>query len=165
MDVETAIAFLAAHQPMPPDTFLTDELIAEFNAMREFLIHNPDSRSLPLLLGALPSGRGGFGVYQLVDDVLRAHPQAEVINALVSALRSSSEPRTWALDLALEYHDQRLVEEARSRLGSSDEDEGNWRSCTSTFTATGTSADVPVGRADLQLAASGLGRRDPLATA
>lgn len=123
MDSDTAIAFLAAHQPMPSDADLTDTLIAEFNAVREFLIHNPDSRALPLLLGALPSGSGGFGVYQLVDDVLRAHPQGEVIDALVIALRSSNEPRTWALDLALEYDDPRLIEQARLRTASLDEDE------------------------------------------
>lgn len=123
VDVDSAISFLAAHQPMPSDTDLSDELIRQFNSVREFLIHNPDSRSLPLVLGALPSGSGGFGVYQLVDDVLRAHPPAEVIDALVAALRSTTEPRTWALSLALEYDDDRLVEQARLRTASADEDE------------------------------------------
>ncbi len=123
VDVDGAISFLAAHQPMPSDTDLSEDLIRQFNSVREFLIHNPDARSLPLLLGALPSGSSGFGVYQLVDDVLRAHPPAEVIDALVTALCSSTEPRTWALILALDYDDDRLVEQARLRTASADEDE------------------------------------------
>ena len=113
VDTEAALRFLAAHQPMPTDDVLGDDEIQEFDAIRHHFIADPDPRCIPLLLRSLPKGSSGFGVYQLVEDVLRVHPEGAVVDALDEALTADVSSHEWILDLSLSYLDQRLLEHAR----------------------------------------------------
>ena len=70
MTVEQGLAFLNAYQPMPDDTELSEELVRAYDEVRRFFIEHPDARCIPLFLKSFGAG-DGFGVYQLVEDVLR----------------------------------------------------------------------------------------------
>lgn len=120
-----ALDFLASHQPMPKDEHLSDDVIRKFDAVRRHFIGHPDKRCLPLMLGALPpDGKSsGFGVYQLLDDLLRAHETEDVLAALDDALRSPAVSHASFLDLALDYADPRLLRHAQHFVDSSDADE------------------------------------------
>ena len=56
MDKQTALDFLRLHQPMPAQ--LSDQLVAEFRAVREFLRDNPCDEALEPLLRSLNEGDG-----------------------------------------------------------------------------------------------------------
>jgi hypothetical protein len=127
---ETGLAFLAAHQPMPPDEALDEELIRRFDLVRRHFVERPDPRCLPLFLRALPNGSSGFGVYQLLDDVLQAHDAGVVVAELVEALATDVPSHAWVLELALGYDDPQLRSLARRFIQSADDDE---RLCAQTY--------------------------------
>jgi hypothetical protein len=123
MTTDEALAFLAIHQPMPPDTGLSEELVTRYDEVRRHLAEHPDPRAPGLLLGSFGDG-SGFGVYQLVADVLRLHDRDAVVDALGEALRSDvPSVRAWALDVALEYPDDRLDVLVRTGLESASRDD------------------------------------------
>ena len=122
IDAETALDFLAAHQPMPADADLTDDVIGEFERVRKYFVVHPDPRCLSLFLRAVPSGSSGFGVYQLLDDVLNAHAVNDVVAALDEALSSTDTAHEWMIDLALDFDDPRLLAHAK-RLSLSREND------------------------------------------
>ena len=126
MDTDLALDFLAARQPMPTDDVLADDEIREFDAVRQHFIAHPDVRCIPLFLRALPKGSSGFGVYQLLDDVLRAHPDGAVVDALDEALTVNVPSHAWILELSLDYLDRRLLAHARRYALLGDEEERRW---------------------------------------
>lgn len=122
MNGEEALEFLRRHQPMPPDEALTEELIAEFDEARRALAADPKPGGLGLLLRAIGKG-SGFGVYQLVDDTLRAYEPDDVVAALVELLAPLPEDRSaWYMEYALDYPDERLIDPAIAALERGDRD-------------------------------------------
>ena len=124
MDSAEALAFLRAHQPMPPDDALEDSLIDQFDAVRRYLIAHPDPACIPLLLGAFGDGMG-FGVYQVCDDVLRPFSSEQLAPHLAVAL-ASTRPATrwWAAHWAAEFpHPSLLWPIRRLLLARAPEDE------------------------------------------
>src|SRR5688572_11043185 len=110
------------HQPMPPEEDLSEDLITRFDEARHALERDPDPRGLPLLLTSLGEG-SGLGVYQLLDDTLRAYDREVVILALSESLTSSlPSVRSWSMEFALDYPDLRLVPAAVALLRSDDSD-------------------------------------------
>ena len=120
------LAFLAAHQPLPTDDVLDQGLIERFEQARQHFVQRPDPRCLPLFLRSLPKGSGGFGVYQLLDDVLDAHERNTVVAELADALTSDVPSHAWVLELALPYDDPQLRVLVRPFLESSDDEERLW---------------------------------------
>ena len=122
MTSEEAIDFLREHQPMPPEDELSEELITRFDEARHALERDPDPRGLPLLLSSLGEGTG-FGVYQLLDDTLRAYDREDVVRALSESLTSSvPSVRSWSMEFALDYPDPRLIRPAVAVLRSDERD-------------------------------------------
>jgi hypothetical protein len=119
---EEAVEFLRMHQPMPPEEELSEDLITRFDEARRALEREPDPRGLPLLLNSLGEG-SGLGVYQLLDNTLRAYDADAVVQALVVSLGSSlPSVRSWSMEFALDYPDPRLVLAAIALLRSDDPD-------------------------------------------
>lgn len=110
MTREEALGFLRRHQPMPDDEALSEELVARYDRIREYFIANPDPEAVPLFLNSF--GRGdGFGVYQLVEDVLAVHDPDVVITALNSALNSGrTSVSYWSAQIAANYPDASLIQ-------------------------------------------------------
>jgi hypothetical protein len=111
MRTEDALAFLAQHQPMPDDSVLDDDTIRRYEEVRLHFVSHPDDRCVALLLNSFGDGNG-FGVYQLVDDVLRGHPRTVVTAALRSAIGSpQASVRGWALQFAADFADRSMLSE------------------------------------------------------
>jgi len=116
MDSAEALAFLRAHQPMPPDDALEESLIEQFDTVRRYFIVHPDAACIPLLLGAFGDGMG-FGVYQVCDDVLRPFSREQIAPHLAVALASTrASTRWWAAHWAMEFPHPSLFSAIRRLL-------------------------------------------------
>ena len=110
MSIDDALQFLREHQPLPPTDEIPDALLRRFNEVREFFVANPDPRCVALLLNSFGEG-DGHGVYQLVEDVIRAFPDEVVVTALVASLRNAvGSVRYWSAEIAAIRPSPDLVE-------------------------------------------------------
>ena len=122
MNRDEAIKFLSEHQPLPPDRLLRRHLIERYDEVRRYFLAHPDPETIPLFINSFGAG-GGFGVYQLIEDVLRCHPSAIVIPHLVDALKSrSGGVAYWSAEISAIFPDPRLVEPLISILNDGPED-------------------------------------------
>jgi HEAT repeat protein len=122
MTRDEALDFLRSHQPMPDDEALSEELIRRYDEVRRHFIDYPDARCIPLFLNSFGEG-DGFGVYQLVEDVLTRFPSQEVIPHLLTALSNSSRSvRYWVAEIAASFPDEQLVRPLSVFLTEGDED-------------------------------------------
>lgn len=64
-----AISFLEEHQSMPKDDELKESEIKKYEEVRKYFLDNPDEQCIPLFLNSF-GGKDGFGVYQMVEEVL-----------------------------------------------------------------------------------------------
>ncbi|UQA57038.1 HEAT repeat domain-containing protein [Polyangium aurulentum] len=107
---DSALDFLAKHQPMPPDRELSEEQIVTYDEIRKYFIANPAIECIPLLLNSFGDG-GGFGVYQLVEDVFIGFSPEDVVPHLAVALRSPhAGVRFWSSQIAQSFPDPRLTD-------------------------------------------------------
>jgi len=106
---------------MPDDDKLTEELITEYDEVRLFFISNPDPRCIPLFLNSFGKG-DGFGVYQVVDDVIAIFPASQVVPYLNLALRSRDlNLRYWCSQVATRFPVPELIESLKSAMEQEDE--------------------------------------------
>lgn len=109
MTKEAAIQFLEANQPLPPDSKLSQTVIDRFDEVRLYFLETPDPICVPLLLNAFGDG-DGFGVYQLVEDVLLRQNRDQVIRNLLVSLESNYRGvRYWSSQIAANFPDEALV--------------------------------------------------------
>lgn len=119
MSKQGALLFLQAHQPMPPDTELTQELIDKYDQVRKYFIEYPDAQAIGPLLNSFGDG-DGFGVYQLVEDAIIVHAPELVIPQLNRALTSAPPScQYWCAQIAAHYSDEVLLD-ALSELINND---------------------------------------------
>ncbi len=122
MTTDDALDFLRRHQPMPDDEVLTEDLIQQYDEVRQHFIESPDQCCIPLFLGSFGKG-DGLGVYQLVEDVLMQHPPHQVIPHLETALSSSHRSiRYWAAEISANFPSQQLLHPLSALLAEHDED-------------------------------------------
>jgi len=109
MNRQEAIRFLKAHQPLPSDEDMPEAVIREFDEIRKFFLQNPDEESIPLLLNSFGDG-SGYGVYQLVEDVLLKHKKDVVLPHLLVALTSKHRGvRDWCAEIAVNFPHPDLI--------------------------------------------------------
>ena len=122
MTVDEGLAFLQTHQPMPEDTELSEELVRVYDEVRRLFIDHPDARCIPLFLTSFGDG-DGFGVYQLVEDVLRHFSLGTVVPHLKKALTHGRRSiRYWNADIAANFPTAELLEPLAQLLREDDED-------------------------------------------
>ena len=122
MTVDEGLAFLKTHQPMPDDTELSEELIRAYDDVRRLFITHPDARCIPLFLTSFGEG-DGFGVYQLVEDVLRHFSLDTVVPHLKKGLTHGRRSiRYWNADIAANFPTAELIEPLAQLLTEDDED-------------------------------------------
>ena len=120
MDKESALSFLKSYQPLPSDPQMPGELIETYNEVRQYFIANPDTNCIDLFLNSFGEG-SGFGIYQLVDEVLRQYPKAEVVSRLAYSLMSQKRSvRYWCAEMAASFPDPDLVEPLDSLIKEDD---------------------------------------------
>ncbi len=122
MEKQAAISFLQANQPMPSDALMPSDLIKTYDEVRRYFIANPDTGCIDLFLRSFGEG-DGFGVYQIVDEVLRQYPKSEVVPRLAMCLKSQKRSvRYWCAEMASEFPDPSLVEPLSDLLQEGDID-------------------------------------------
>ena|SRR3712207_2362699 len=105
-----AVEFLKQYQPLPDDNELSSEIIQQYDEIRQFFIQNPDDEVVPLFLRSYGNGNG-FGVYQVVEDVLLACSRERVIleiQRVLEDLQTSVSVRYWVTQNAEHFIDKRL---------------------------------------------------------
>lgn len=100
-----AFSFLKEHQPMPSDVVLKENEIKRYEEVREFFLENMDEQCIPLFLNSF-GGRDGFGIYQMVEDVIVMYDKAVVLPHILKAFNSSSEYIIyWCVQIASNFPD------------------------------------------------------------
>jgi len=122
MTRDEALEFLRAHQPMPADETLDRETIDAYDEARKLFRADPDPECVPLFLNSFGEG-SGFGIYQVVDEVIAKHPPSTVVPALLDSLTSPHPSvRHWSARIAVEFQDARLLEPLAALLADDLED-------------------------------------------
>lgn len=103
-----AFSFLKEHQPMPRDDELTKQEIEKYEEVRKFFLDNVDVQCIPLLLNSF-GGKDGFGVYQMVEDVILMYGKEEVLPHILNAFNNSCEYVIyWCVQIASNFPDADL---------------------------------------------------------
>jgi len=119
---EEALEFLRRHQPLPPDGELSEETITAYDAARRYFLANPDNESIALFLYSFGDG-SGFGVYQLVEDVIAKHHPNDVVPILSLALQTGGKGvKYWGAQIAERFPDSRLLGPLAVTLSDPDSD-------------------------------------------
>ncbi|WP_019636598.1 HEAT repeat domain-containing protein [Paenibacillus fonticola] len=122
MDLNEAIEFLRNNQPLVDDSVLEDETIKKYDEVRKFFLSNPDPSCVPLLLNSFGNG-DGFGVYQLIEDVIVKFDNELVLPHLINALDSEHKSvRYWNAQIASSFPDTILIEPLIKLLEEKDSD-------------------------------------------
>lgn len=109
MNTEEALIFLEQHQPMPSDKNLTEDLINRYDDVRKYFIENRDVRCVPLFLNSF-GFIDGFGVYQLIEDIIIQYESKEVVPHLEKALMSDHYSiRYWNAQIASNFTSEELI--------------------------------------------------------
>lgn len=109
MTKDEALSFLRQHQPMPSDEYLTRELIGKYDEVRKYFLQSPDKECIPLFLNSFGNG-SGFGVYQVVEDVMWKFQKEDVIPHLIKGLSSEHRGvRSWNAEIAANFPDPQLI--------------------------------------------------------
>ena len=117
-----ALAWLEQHQPLPNDQDLTPAQGQTYHQVMTHFLRHPDPRCIPLFLRSF-GGRGGWGMYQLVEDVLLCYSPQEVLPHLLGSLASpQTHVRQWSAQVATHFPDASLVSPLARLLADKDED-------------------------------------------
>ena len=82
-----AFSFLEEHQPMPSDADLKEDEIQMYEQVRRYFIDNPNERCVPLFLNSF-GGKDGFGVYQMVENVILMYDKETVLPHVLNGFNS-----------------------------------------------------------------------------
>jgi len=124
MNKNEALSFLIAHQPMPDDEDLTQELIDKYDEVRKYFIAHPEKQAIPLFLNSYGNG-DGLGVYQVVEDLFYQFESEDVIPQIRNILEDSSTSesvRYWVTQLAAAFPDDSLKKGLELSLKSNNDD-------------------------------------------
>jgi len=95
---------------MPTDDAWDDDA-QKLEEVRKYFLEHPDEDCIPLFLNAFPNDdSSGFGVYQLIEDVIAAYPPGVVMPHILAALKSTSRnQRSWNAQIASRVPHPELV--------------------------------------------------------
>lgn len=119
-----AIKFLEKHQPLPPDSELTQSIIDKYEEIIKFFITNPNDEIIPYLLNSYGEG-DGWGTYILVEDCLYRCSKKVVIEEIRKILEQGNmldSIRYWVTQNAAAFPDPILEKGLLLSLNSDIED-------------------------------------------
>jgi len=111
-----AIDFLKNHQPMPNDIFLNQniEILNIYEQVRKHFLHSFNKSCVPLFLNSF-GDINGFGVYQLVEDVILRYEADIVLPHLIENIENGTYPvKYWCTQIAALFPDNRLIESLKN---------------------------------------------------
>lgn len=107
---------------MPNDNELKENEIKKYEEVREYFINNPDEQCVPLFLDSF-GGKDGFGVYQMVEDVILMYDSGKVLPYLLKTFNSKYEGvRYWGIQISSNFPSERLFNPLVALLQSEDVD-------------------------------------------
>ncbi|MDR2905913.1 MAG: hypothetical protein LBU73_08165 [Helicobacteraceae bacterium] len=119
---EEALDFLRLYQPMPKDENLTTELIDKYDEVLRFFLQYKTKECIPLFLNSFGQ-INGFGVYQLVEDVILQFSMNEVIPYIKEAIKSNIySVRYWNVQIAINYPSIEILPTLKDILNENDFD-------------------------------------------
>ncbi len=122
MNSAQAIMFLKNNQPFTKDTEEKFEVIKKYNDVRVHFLNHPDPQCIPLFLNSFGEG-SGFGVYQLIEDVLMKYSIEQVVPHLITALHSEHiGVRYWCAHIAASFPTPSLITPLSNLLSDPDPD-------------------------------------------
>jgi hypothetical protein len=124
MDVNTAVTFLREHQPLPDDEALNElpDVMTTYDETREYFLENPDPVCIKLFLHSFGQG-SGYGMYQIIENVLWAFEPGLVVPELVDALEFGPESTLfWNAQICSSFPDARLTPVLSKLLNHNDSD-------------------------------------------
>lgn len=117
-----AFSFLKEHQPMPSDDELTKQEIEKYEEVRKFFLDNVDEQCISLFLNSF-GGKDGYGIYQMVEDVIFMYDKEVVLPYVLNAFNSSCEYVIyWCVQIASNFPDVDLFIPLVKFLEYEDED-------------------------------------------
>lgn len=117
-----AFSFLEEHQPMPRDADLNEDDIQMYEQVRRYFIDNPNERCVPLFLNSF-GGKDGFGVYQMVENVILMYNKETVLPHVLNGFNSLHDGiQYWCIQIASCFPDECLFEPLVAFLRLDDED-------------------------------------------
>jgi hypothetical protein len=109
MSIEEAMEFLKNHQPMPSDEDLTQEIIDKYDEVRKLFLANRVPECVPLFLNSFGDW-DGFGVYQMIEDVIKKFEYSEVVPHIQKALKSQHRSvRYWNSQISAIFPSEELI--------------------------------------------------------
>ncbi|MCM3270652.1 HEAT repeat domain-containing protein [Paenibacillus elgii] len=122
MNSAQAIMFLKNNQPFSRDTEAKFEVIQKYNDVRVHFLNHPDPQCIPLFLNSFGEG-SGFGVYQLIEEVLMKFSVEQVLPHLITALKSEhTGVRYWCSHIAASFPNPSLLAPLTNLLRDPDPD-------------------------------------------
>ena len=122
MNKAQAVTFLKKHQPLPDDNQIPKAVIEKYDEVRIYFLKNPDKVCMPLLLNSFGEG-DGYGIYPLVENVLRNFNPAEVTPYLKEGLSSKYQSvRYWCTQIAASFPSSILIDPLAKMLAEQDFD-------------------------------------------
>ena len=101
--------FLLKYQPLPPDSEITEDELLIYDKSRFFFENNPCASCIPLFLNSFGEG-SGFGVYQLIDSVIRKFSMDEVVGHLIKALTNKQGSiQYWCIQITVDFPHASLI--------------------------------------------------------
>ncbi len=110
MTDEVALEFLRRHQPMPDDSILDQEILDHYDEVRKYFLIHHNLACIPIFLNSFGEGTA-FGIYQLVEGVIRLFPSDVLIPHIEQALMSRhSSVRFWTTEIAALFPCSKLID-------------------------------------------------------
>jgi len=112
MNLFEAIDFLKENQPLPDDRVLetNSEILEKFNEVRKYFLENPNPICISLFINSFGNG-SGFGIYQLIEDVLLMYSSGQVIPHLIKGLKSQKYGiKYWSTQIASSFPNNKLID-------------------------------------------------------
>jgi len=117
-----ALSFLRNHQPMPDDGKVKKEELEKYEEIRRFYLNYFDEKCIPLFLNSF-GGKDGFGIYQMVEDVILMYSKEVVMPYILDAFNNPSENvKYWSIQISSNFPDDMLFLPLVNMLQLEDED-------------------------------------------
>ena len=107
---------------MPSDREVKQEELETYEEVRKYFLSNFDEQCIPLFLNSFGE-KDGFGIYQMVEDVIIMYDKEVVLPYILNAFNNPSDyVKYWCIQISSNFPDESLFVPLTKLLQSEDED-------------------------------------------